>query len=219
MIAIAVLDDAQAEQVIAGPQGLLEGAAPGTVLCITSTVHPQTVLALAEAAHSRGVGLVDAGVAGGASSARAATLVTMTGGSAWDVARARLLLDCFSKEVIHAGPLCSGMRLKLLKNHLSYLALGIAHEARRLAEVAGIEAGVLRPVVAETRRSERLAPDADAEALAHARKFTEMAHKDLDAALALARDHDLALPFGETARAQAGRYFLLPRDGDPDGAE
>jgi 3-hydroxyisobutyrate dehydrogenase-like beta-hydroxyacid dehydrogenase len=156
----------------------------------------------------------------------------MAGGSARDVARARLLLECFSKEVIHAGPLCSGMRLKLLKNHLSYLALGIAHEARRLAEVAGIEAGVLRHVVAETRlleqffhfglerdRSERLAPDADAEALGHARKFTEMAHKDLDAALALARDHDLALPFGETARAQAGRYFLLPRDRDPDGAE
>ena len=40
LISIAVLDDAQLETVVLGHDGLLAGAAPGTVLLVHSTVSP-----------------------------------------------------------------------------------------------------------------------------------------------------------------------------------
>ena len=49
------------------------------------------------------------------------------------------MLDAFSKEVIHAGPLGAGMNLKLIKNLLSYLALCAAHETLLLAEELGVD--------------------------------------------------------------------------------
>lgn len=232
VIGVAVLDAAQVEEVVAGPAGILEGAEPGTVVCISSTVPTSTVVALAETARKRDVRIVDAGVAGGMPSAETATLVTSAGGAAEDVARARLLLDCFSKEVIHAGELGAGMQLKLVKNHVSYLALGIAHEGRRLAESVGISAAALAHVVEATDlldqffrlglerdEFERLREAAGPAEHEYADKYTAMARKDLEAALALANEHGLELPFAETARAQAGRYFLQSRERDREGAD
>jgi 3-hydroxyisobutyrate dehydrogenase len=58
VIALAVVDDEQVEAVVAGKDGLLTAASPGTVIAIHSTIHPRTVKALAETALAKGVGVV-----------------------------------------------------------------------------------------------------------------------------------------------------------------
>ncbi len=43
VVQVCVLDDAQVETVVAGPSGLLETAAPGTIVVIHSTIEPATI--------------------------------------------------------------------------------------------------------------------------------------------------------------------------------
>ena len=43
IVQVCVLDDVQVEAVVAGPQGLLETAAPGTIIVIHSTIEPASI--------------------------------------------------------------------------------------------------------------------------------------------------------------------------------
>src|SRR5690349_25078163 len=47
IVEIAVVDDAQAEQVVMGPDGVIHGARPGTVVAIHSTILPATARKIA----------------------------------------------------------------------------------------------------------------------------------------------------------------------------
>jgi 3-hydroxyisobutyrate dehydrogenase len=230
VICVVVLDDEQVEQVLLGPQGIVEGAASDLVVCVSSTVRESTVFRLADEARPRGVIVIDAGVAGGFERAATGELVTTVGGSGAAFDRVQPVLQAFSKEVIHAGPLGAGMRLKLIKNLISYLAMIAGHEGMLLAEAAGIEAAVVRHVVEQTElvdqffhaalgrsSSQRLAPDAAAEELAHALHFAEVARKDMLAIEDLGRQVGVDLPYARTARANAGRLFRTPDA--PDGPD
>jgi 3-hydroxyisobutyrate dehydrogenase len=225
VICVVVLDDAQVEEVLLGPQGIFEGAQSELVVCVSSTVRESTVFRLAEAGRPRGVHVIDAGVAGGYTSAETGTLVTTVGGDRAQFERAQPVLQAFSKEVIHAGSLGAGMRLKLIKNLISYLAMIAGHEGMLLAEAAGIEPEAVRHVVEQTdlvnqffhgaltRPSpQRLGSDAPAEELEHAIHFAEVARKDMAAIEDFGRELGLELPYARTAQENAGRLFLAPRE-------
>lgn len=228
VIGVVVLDDAQVEQVVLGPDGIAEGASEGLVVCVSSTVSESTIFELADAVRPRGISLVDAGVAGGFYAAEAGTLVTTVGGERETYDKAKPLLEAFSKEVIHAGVLGAGMRLKLIKNYISYLAMVAAHEGMLLADAAGIEPEVVRHVVEQTDLvnqffhmalarpdSGRLSEGAPEDELQHARHFAEVARKDLAATDEFARKVGLDLPHARTARDNAGRLFLAPEEPTP----
>ncbi|MCH2171429.1 NAD(P)-dependent oxidoreductase [Myxococcota bacterium] len=227
IVAVVVLDDAQLEQVVMGPNGILEGASPGSIIAIHSTVKTSTVRRVAEAAAERDVHVLDAGVAGGAPSAETGELVVMVGGDADALERARPLFESYARDVVHVGELGAGMKMKLIKNHLSYAVLASTHEAMLYTERAGIDFSVLRRVVDGTRLldqffnftlarngAERLGPDASAEELESALKYSAMAHKDLDAVLALAEELGVELPVAESSQRVAGRMFRVPVDSD-----
>jgi 3-hydroxyisobutyrate dehydrogenase-like beta-hydroxyacid dehydrogenase len=229
---VVVLDDAQARKVVTGRAGLLAGAARGSVICLCSTVREATVRELAQAAAAAGVALLDAGVAGGVSGAETGTLLTTIGGDAGAFERARPLLASFSKHLILAGPSGAGMRLKLVKNLISYLALAAGHEGRLLAEAAGFEQAMLRRVVDDSalvrqffdfaleRDPRRLAPDTDPQdAIDHAVAYAGVARKDLAAALELASEIGVELPMAASALAAVGSYFRVPRALEPASGE
>ncbi|NIU05148.1 MAG: NAD(P)-dependent oxidoreductase, partial [Gammaproteobacteria bacterium] len=85
---VCVVDDADVEAVVLN-DNLLAGMAPGGIIAVHSTVHPDTCRRLANEAESRGVKLLDAPVSGGADAARAGTLAVMVGGdpTAFEAAR------------------------------------------------------------------------------------------------------------------------------------
>ena len=225
VVCVVVLNDEQVVQVVLGDDGLVEGARSELVVCVSSTVREATIFELAEQARPRGVHVIDAGVAGGYTSAETGTLVTTVGGDRSHFDRAEAVLAAFSKEVIHAGPLGAGMRLKLIKNLISYLAMIAGHEGILLGEAAGIEPAVVRHVVEQTDlvnqffhsalsrpNSQRLSLDAPKEELEHARHFAEVCRKDMAAAEDLAHNLGLDLPYARTACENAGRLFLAPED-------
>src|SRR5947209_12152003 len=65
-----VPNSAQVEAVVAGPQGLLEGARKGLIIVDMSTIAPAMSRKLAQQATVHGVHLLDAPVSGGSQGAR-----------------------------------------------------------------------------------------------------------------------------------------------------
>jgi 3-hydroxyisobutyrate dehydrogenase len=225
VVCIVVLDLPQVEDVLFGAQGLVEGARDGLVVCICSTIPDDAVAALAERAAPRGVHLLDAGVAGGPPNAQIASLVTMVGGPAPVVDRAHPVLDAFSAEIVHAGPLGAGMQLKLVKNLGSYLVLCAANEVMRLTETLGIPVEAVNHVntassmldqfwtmTVERPGNHPLPSDAPAADIVWARELAALCRKDLDAILALADRVGEDLPAARTAHELAPRFFRCPEE-------
>src|SRR5438309_693117 len=81
IVAIAVVDDAQVNDVMMGPRGVLEGARPETIIAIHSTVFPDTVQRLAAIGKGKGVYVIDAPISGGEAGARQKSICYMFGGA------------------------------------------------------------------------------------------------------------------------------------------
>jgi 3-hydroxyisobutyrate dehydrogenase-like beta-hydroxyacid dehydrogenase len=64
VVGICVVDDAGVEDVLLRPDGVFAGMAPGGIVLVHSTVHPDTCRRLAEQAGARGIALLDAPVSG-----------------------------------------------------------------------------------------------------------------------------------------------------------
>ena len=150
VVCVVVFDDAQATEVLSGPDGVLGTLAPGSVVAMHTTVTLDTVRRLSEDATARGVSVLDAGISGGEEGAGKGTLLTMVGGPDDAVQAARPVLDAFSKEVLHAGPLGAGMALKLARNAAGYSLMVAIHESMALAAEAGVEMDVLQHTISET---------------------------------------------------------------------
>src|SRR6187455_2577026 len=65
VVGVVVFDDAQAIDVVTGPEGVLRTLEPGAVVAIHTTVTLDSIHALGDAAERAGVHLLDAGVSGG----------------------------------------------------------------------------------------------------------------------------------------------------------
>ena len=78
-------------------------AQPGTIVAILSTVHPGTVVELAEAAAKRGVHVIDSTVCRGGKAADEGTLLSFVGGDAAVVERLKPVLAAYSTDIVHTG--------------------------------------------------------------------------------------------------------------------
>jgi 3-hydroxyisobutyrate dehydrogenase-like beta-hydroxyacid dehydrogenase len=211
-VGICVRHDADVTAAVAGPDGLLETMRPDTIIAVHSTVRPATVKTLAGAAKAKGVHLLDAGVSGGPTGAAAKKLVTMIGGEPELVERLRVMVDAFSGTIIHAGGTGMGMALKLCNNLVTYMQLEAAIEGVRLAIAGGLDEKVLREVMQNngnmtTAMGQYLAACEAGPArigqeayLRHKDATAGLAEKDLDFALAFAKDVGVELKGTETIR-------------------
>jgi 3-hydroxyisobutyrate dehydrogenase-like beta-hydroxyacid dehydrogenase len=109
-------DDRAVEQVYLGERGLLAGEATGKLFAEMSTIRTATIYALRPQVKARGAGLLDAPVAGTVEPARQGQLLTLVGGDATDLERARPALETFSRRIVHMGPSGAGTTMKLALN-------------------------------------------------------------------------------------------------------
>ncbi|MBL7501269.1 NAD(P)-dependent oxidoreductase [Frankia sp. CNm7] len=148
VVGICVVADADVEDVLLRPDGVLAGMAPGGLVAIHSTIHPDTCRRLAEAAGERGVAVIDAPVSGGGGAAAARGLLVMAGGAAEDVERARPVLETFANPLLHLGPLGSGQLAKLLNNFVFTAQVGLALDTFAFADRLGIDRAAAAAVLA-----------------------------------------------------------------------
>jgi 3-hydroxyisobutyrate dehydrogenase-like beta-hydroxyacid dehydrogenase len=211
-VGICVRHDADVTAVVTGPGGLLETLKPGSIIAIHSTVRPATVRTLAEIAAAKGVHVLDAAVSGGPMGAAARTLVAMVGGDGEQFARVKPMLEAFSGTIIHAGGTGMGMALKLCNNLVTYMQLLAAIEGVGLAIAGGLDEKVLREVMASNGNlttamgqyldfcstgPARMGQDAY---LAFKDATAGLGEKDLDFALAFAKDVGFEIKGTETVR-------------------
>jgi 3-hydroxyisobutyrate dehydrogenase-like beta-hydroxyacid dehydrogenase len=118
-VAVTMLTDGGAvEEVVLGRDGLADGLTPGTLLIDMSTTGPAPARKVAKALEERGVGYVDAPVAGSVGPAAEGTLAIMVGGPDEAVARAWPLLEVLGdpRRTWHVGPVGAGQAAKLMVN-------------------------------------------------------------------------------------------------------
>ncbi|MCG5434243.1 NAD(P)-dependent oxidoreductase [Mycobacterium sp. MYCO198283] len=147
LVCLCVVGDADVDQVINGADGVLSELAPGGVIAIHSTVHPETCRALAEQAGARGVAVVDAPVSGGGPAAAAGTLLVMVGGDDEVVERCRPVFASYGDPIVHLGGVGAGQVAKLLNNLLFTANLGSAATAFTLGERLGVSRESLAEVL------------------------------------------------------------------------
>jgi 3-hydroxyisobutyrate dehydrogenase-like beta-hydroxyacid dehydrogenase len=212
LLGICVRDDAQVREVIEGPAGVLTALRPRSLVLVHSTVSPATITALAAPIAARGAQLIDAAVTRTRFGAASGPFVlTMTGGDPALTERARAVLSTFSTQVVHAGPLGSGMALKITNNYVTWVHVLAIQQAFSLAQAGGVEIDRLREVMSGNGNLtpvsravlEGLVRDAGAmseERRAFAESQGRIGEKDLELALEFARAGAVNLSLARTAR-------------------
>ena len=138
LIDIVVRTDQDMLDCVLGPKGILETAKPETLLLLHSSILPQTMIKVADAAREKGVHTIDACMTGVPDSVRAGNLSFVVAGGEELVERARPHLLKMSKEVFHMGPLGTGAVGKLIVNMLGGAETLIVHEALQIGLAGGI---------------------------------------------------------------------------------
>lgn len=220
VVGVCVLDDAGTEAVVTGDDGVLSGAAPGTVVALHSTIHPDTVRRLAERTREAEVEIIDAQMTGGPAGAAAGTLRFMLGGEEAAVLRARPYLDAMGVEVTHCGEHGAGAVAKLCNNLVQYGLWQTFVDAERLAEGSGLPKEKLHEVLswimndnARAMLAGRAALENDPENEFLLGRFSEtllLAEKDLCLALELARKVGVSMPQTALCNQLLARLFAVP---------
>lgn len=147
LVCLCVVGDADVREVVTGENGVLAGMAPGSILAIHATVHPDTCRDLAKTASSQGVSVIDAPVSGGGPAASAGTLLVMVGGETEVVERARPVFASYGDPIVHLGEVGAGQVTKLLNNLLFTANLATSASALALGKSLGISGDSLGEVI------------------------------------------------------------------------
>jgi 3-hydroxyisobutyrate dehydrogenase len=138
---ICVSDTPDVEAVLFGPDGVVAGARPGTLIIDCSTIAPSGSWDFAARLKEHHLAMVDAPVSGGSEGAKNATLTIFVGGDAADVERARPVLTAMGRTITHVGPIGAGQAVKAVNQViLAGTYLGVA-EGIVLAIKAGLDVG------------------------------------------------------------------------------
>jgi 3-hydroxyisobutyrate dehydrogenase len=132
-------NDEDCAQVTLEGEGVLSSMQSGALLIDHTTVSADMARRLASAAQARGIDCVDAPVSGGEAGAVNGQLAIMCGGSDAAVERARPVMDCYAKAIVHVGPAGAGQTAKMANQMCIAGVLGGLSEAIRLAEAAGLD--------------------------------------------------------------------------------
>jgi 3-hydroxyisobutyrate dehydrogenase len=142
-----VVDAPQVETVLFGPDGAVEGMAPGALAIDMSTIAPSASRAIADRLAERNVHFLDAPVTGSRPKAEDGTLTIMAGGAEEDLARARPLFEAMGELIVHAGPHGHGSMAKLINNTVAATNAAALAEALSLARRTGLDTDALRRVM------------------------------------------------------------------------
>jgi 2-hydroxy-3-oxopropionate reductase len=157
IIEVIVVDDAQVEAVTLGADGIIAGARPGSVVAIHSTIRPATVRKVATACASRGIGVIDAPVSGGARGAQTRTMCYMVGGDKEWLERCRPIFETSGNNIFHLGALGAGMTAKLAHQVIICLNVVAAGEGMLVAKKAGLDLPMMQEVIRTGGASSRVA--------------------------------------------------------------
>ena len=138
VLILCVTGSPQVEAVLQGEDGALATLRPGTIVIDCSTAIPSSTLRVAQAVAAAGGRFLDAPMTRTPKEAAEGRLNLLVGGDADLFAQCRPILACFAENIVHAGPVGAGHRMKLLHNYVSLGTATLIAEAAACARRAGI---------------------------------------------------------------------------------
>ena len=139
IVDVVVRTDQEVLDCTLGKDGVLEGAAPGTLVLLHSTIRPTTTKKVAEAAAEKRVYVIDACMTAVPSVVRQGGLTFLVGGQKALFDRAKPHLLNMAKDAVHMGPLGCGNVTKLFKNMVTAAEALIVYEALQIGKAGGID--------------------------------------------------------------------------------
>lgn len=133
-----LLDSAVIRELYLGPGGIADVARKDQVFVEHATFEPSLALEISAQLAARGAHFLDAPVSGGPAGALAGTLVSMVGGEPETIQRLLPILGSYSTTIKHAGPIGTGLKLKLINQLLVCTHAVVAAEASALVMRSGI---------------------------------------------------------------------------------
>jgi 3-hydroxyisobutyrate dehydrogenase len=138
---------AQAEDVILGPGGLVEGLEAGDIVLCMSTIDPLAVERMHDTLAERGIGMIDAPISGGEPRAISGELSALVGGAPETVEACRPVLEAMSANIFHMGGIGKGLAMKLVNNMLGQTTNVLVAEALVFGAKAGLDPQAMVDVV------------------------------------------------------------------------
>jgi len=127
------------ESLLTGDNGILAGAAEGTVIADMSSVTPTESKHFAELAAKKNCPFLDSPVSGGEPGAIEARLSFMVGGDEKVVERIKDVFDAMGRSVVVIGPNGAGSVTKLVNQVMVNLNIAAVSEGLILAQKAGAD--------------------------------------------------------------------------------
>lgn len=174
LLCIAVFSDEQVEDVLTGPEGVMPGLKPGTVIAVFTTGSIEAIRAIAATAPP-GIAVLDTCFSRKQSEMNTGMLTLLVGGEADAIERCRPAFDAFARSVFHVGASGAGRAIKLVNNILFAGHLQLAADALRMAQGLGLERGATAAALTQCSGAsdvmERFVTDDPAAMLETARRY------------------------------------------------
>ena len=148
IIILCVTGTPQVEDVLLGEQGVLKGIAPGSIVIDCSTAVPTSTDRVSKLVIEAGCDFLDAPMTRTPKEAAEGRLNLLVGGDATLFEQCKPILACFAENIVHAGPIGAGHRMKLLHNFVSLGSVALMAEAAACAQSSGISAQTFIDVLA-----------------------------------------------------------------------
>ncbi|MEL6452072.1 MAG: L-threonate dehydrogenase [Pseudomonadota bacterium] len=138
-VIVVVLNAAQTEAVLFGPEGVVQHLAPGAVVMACATVPPEFAKDMEARCQAVGVHYLDAPISGGSVKAAQGALSVMAAGTPEAFAAAEAILDATAETVFrlgdHAGP---GSAMKAVNQLLAGVHIATMAEALTFGMTQGV---------------------------------------------------------------------------------
>jgi 3-hydroxyisobutyrate dehydrogenase-like beta-hydroxyacid dehydrogenase len=139
ILCINLTTTAVVEQVVFGPNGLIEGLHPEALIIDFGTTGVPETKTFASKIH-----WIDAPVSGGQVGAEAGNLTIMAGGTAANFQRALPILQTVGQNITHMGDSGAGQVTKLANQLIVAQTIDAVAQALRLAELSGVDPALVR---------------------------------------------------------------------------
>jgi 3-hydroxyisobutyrate dehydrogenase-like beta-hydroxyacid dehydrogenase len=139
IIILCVTGTPQVEEVLLGEDGVLKGLNKGAIVIDCSTAVPTSTERVAKLVIEQGGYFLDTPMTRTPKEAAEGRLNLLVGGDEKLFEECKPLLKCFAENIVHAGPIGAGHRMKLLHNYVSLGCVALMAEAAACAQNSGIE--------------------------------------------------------------------------------
>jgi 3-hydroxyisobutyrate dehydrogenase-like beta-hydroxyacid dehydrogenase len=149
VVILVLTGSPEVEAVLTGPDGILAGLKPGSIVIDCSTAIPSSTLRMAQAVQAAGSGFLDSPMTRTPKEAAEGRLNLLVGGDPALFEACRPLLACFAENITHVGAVGAGHSMKLLHNYVSLGSVALIAEAAACAQRSGVAAEVFVDVLAK----------------------------------------------------------------------